>query len=148
MAFRAIGDLAVEVLRNAKAARAIEVAHELNDGAEAGTPSMHPTTGGMENGEDGSPNEGVTSEPSRRNVREESTRATRMGKDGGTTEPAKSLGAKSNPSPARSRPVLSVVSNRCLGTASPAAASGRTPRPVVPRHLVLVSGGHARTVPW
>ena len=46
---------------------------------------------------DGSPNEGVTSEPSRRNVREDSTRATGMGKGPEREAPASQRGSVEQP---------------------------------------------------
>lgn len=55
------------------------------------------------------------------------------GKTGGAKPPASLDGWSFDPSPA-SRPVLELVSDRCLGTAFPT----RLPRAAVSKHLVLV----------
>lgn len=119
MAFRAIGDLAVEVLVNAKAARATQVAQELGGSPEAKRPDA-PFVGNMG-----------------------------MGKVAEPGGPAKLTNREDHPSSAgrrSGRPVLMLVEgNRERRTAN-AANEARSPRAAVRLSLVLVDGGrHAST---
>ena len=66
-------------------------------------------------------------------VRGDTRSRSAIGKTGGYVPPASMDGWSFDPSPA-SRPVLELVSSRCLGTAFPT----RLPRAAVSKHLVLV----------
>jgi hypothetical protein len=151
MSFKSIGTLAGTVLKQAElAARSHNGAHKFR-GEPSGVAQLPDasTADGMEMG--GGPTKGGERQPA---LPVEGRPGKLNGKGRGTVKATASVrggaeqlrgGTAKAPETAyghRMKPVLRLVSNRCLDTATPAANKGRSPRPVVSRHLVLIGGTH------
>lgn len=156
MSFKSIGELCRDVIGEAEtAAHAGKLRTELNTVPTSGGAStvMTDVVSGMRMG--GAPlrEEGESEAPIAQASLEEPMASKLNEKVRGRAPAVQSKGLGDGARGEMSRaeygpaPVLRlIVSNTCLGTATPAAANGRSPRPAVSRHLVLVSG-HMRMTP-
>jgi hypothetical protein len=132
--FRQIGELCRDVIAEAelRAARQATAAKEV--AAQPGGGEAEPPLPSVE----------VSPRQNRNGKRAGAGKAPASQQGGGQTTGETAAGG-SRISSARElhmQPALRLISSKCLDTAT-TAANGRSPRPVVSRHLVLVSG-HAR----